>query len=95
MKIRNKHMILRFWPMPYSNIPSSNKEVIVGDIPIGTVFLGRIETTPRLLLRDYIGVVDLEDPMQTWKLGSNETIIEDFTPVDVEITIIPKEGETL
>lgn len=60
-------------------------EVTVRQIPIGTVFLGKVGGRSTFL-RTFDGIVDLENPHRTWTRADNMEI-ESYHPVEVELII--------
>lgn len=93
MKVQNRAVSLRYW---YGASHKVGVDTYIRDIPIGTVFIGNmVATGPAggIFLRDYIGVVDLEDPIHTWKIEAYSTLVRNYQPIDVELIITKIPGE--
>ena len=65
---------------------SDRTPISVGDIPVGTWFYGAMRTwsSPRLLLRTYNSIVDINNSTFTWE-DSSDLFFSRYTPCNVEI----------
>lgn len=74
--------------------PREPKKIFLSEIPIGTTFYARLfhESRPILFLRMYQGLVNIENPQQTWTNFSEEHALYDYRPVDIVGEIREIEG---
>ena len=80
--------------MRVSGLASKMKEITIRGayIPIGTVFSGDINGGWGLFLRTYSGIVDLQNPTNTWTIDpeSNELSVgvQDYQIRTVELQVL-------
>lgn len=75
------------------NIPKGTVEL--DSIPVNTVFRGRILSWEpiRIYLRDYMGLVDLENGQDIWKgEGCAGIFVTEYEPLEVELLIKGPKG---